>query len=93
MENHTSQFFFSDTVEFIDRVCSLRGMNKEVSKVNVGINCGKPFLNVSPTIKVDCCNGFNLHQSSLSASSTGEALQSQIAIVYFAKINEIVEYI
>ncbi len=30
-----------DTAEFIDRDCSLRGMNKEESKVKVGINYGK----------------------------------------------------
>ncbi len=41
------------TAEFIDRVCSLRGMNKEESKVKVGINYGKSFLKVSPKTIVD----------------------------------------
>ncbi len=37
-----------DTAEFIDRVCSLRGMNKEESKVKVGVNYGESFLKVCP---------------------------------------------
>ncbi len=36
MENYSGQF----ESKFIDRVCSLRGMNKEESKVKVGIEVG-----------------------------------------------------
>ncbi len=42
-----------DTAEFIDRVCSLRGMNNEESEVKVGSNYGKPFLKESPKTMVD----------------------------------------
>ncbi len=58
-----------DTAEFIDRVCSLRGMNKEESKVKLGINYGKSFLEVSPKTMVDYYNDFELHQSSPSGSA------------------------
>ncbi len=44
------------TAEFIDRVWSLRGMNKEDSKVKVGINYGKSFLKLSPKTMVDYYN-------------------------------------
>ncbi len=53
--------FCLDTAEFLDRVCSLRGMNKEESKVKVGINYGKSFLKVSPKTMVDDYNDFKLH--------------------------------
>ncbi len=33
-----------DLAEFMDRVSSLRDMNKDESKVKVGINYGKPLL-------------------------------------------------
>ncbi len=39
--------YCSYTAEFIDRVCSRRGMNKEESTVKVGINYGKSFLKKS----------------------------------------------
>ncbi len=42
-----------DTAEFIDRGCSLRDMNKDESKVKVGIDYGKSFLKVSPKTTVD----------------------------------------
>ncbi len=42
-----------DSVEFIGRVCYLRGMNKEGSKVKVGINYVKSFPKVSPETMVD----------------------------------------
>ncbi len=42
-----------DMAEFIERVCSLRVMNKEESKVKVGINYGKSFFKVSPKKMVD----------------------------------------
>ncbi len=58
-----------DMAEFIDRVCSLRDMNKDESKVKVGINYGKSFLKVSPKIMVDCYDDFKLHQSSPSGSA------------------------
>ncbi len=58
-----------DTAEFIDRACSLRGMNKEESKVKVGINYGKSFLKVSPKTMVDYYNDFKLHQSTPSGSA------------------------
>ncbi len=58
-----------DTTEFIDKVCSLRGMNKEESKAKVGINYGKPFLKVSSKTMVDFYNDFKLHQSSPSGSA------------------------
>ncbi len=47
-----------ETALFIDRVCSLRDMNKEESKVKVGINYGKSFLKVSPKTMVDYYNDF-----------------------------------
>ncbi len=37
-----------DTAEFIDRVCFLRGLNKEESKVKVGVSYGESFLKVCP---------------------------------------------
>ncbi len=46
------------TAELIDRVCSLRGMNKEESKVKVGINYGKSFLKVSPKTMVGYYDDF-----------------------------------
>ncbi len=49
-----------DTVEFIEGVCSLRGMNKEESKVTVGINYGKSFLKLSPKTMVDHFNDIKL---------------------------------
>ncbi len=55
-----------DTAEFIDRICYLRGMNKEESKVEVGVNYGKSFLKVSLKTMVDYYNDFNFHQSSPS---------------------------
>ncbi len=58
-----------DTAEFIDRVFSLRGMNKKESKVKVGINYGKSFLKVSPKTMVDYYNYFKLYQSSPSGSA------------------------
>ncbi len=58
-----------DMAKFIDRICSLRGMNKEESKVKVGINYGKPFLKVSPKAMVDYYIEFNWHQSSPSGST------------------------
>ncbi len=52
-----------DTAEFIDRVCSLRGMNKEELKVKMGVNHGKSFLKVCPpwqwsttTMTLNCTN-------------------------------------
>ncbi len=48
-----------DTAEFIDRVFSLRGMNKKESKVKVGINYGKSFLKVSTRTMVYYCNELN----------------------------------
>ncbi len=36
-----------DMANFIDRVCSLRGMNKAESKIKVGIDYGKLLLKVS----------------------------------------------
>ncbi len=39
--------------EFIERVCSLGGMNKDESKVKVGIDYGKSFLKASPKTTVD----------------------------------------
>ncbi len=42
-----------DTAEFIDRVSSLRGMNKDESKIEVVIGYGKAFLQVSHTITDD----------------------------------------
>ncbi len=44
-------------------------MNKEESKVKVGINYGKLFLKVSPKTMVDCNNDFKLHQFSPSGSA------------------------
>ncbi len=46
-----------------------RGMNKEGSKVKVGINYGKSFLKVSPKTMVNYYNDFKLHQSSKSGSA------------------------
>ncbi len=63
-----------DTAEFIDRVCSLRGMNKEESKVKVWLNYGKSFLKVSPKTMVDCYNDFKLHHS----SPTGPAFKYSV---------------
>ncbi len=47
-----------DTAEYIDGVCSLRGMNKEESKVKVGINYNKLFLKVSPKTMINYYNDF-----------------------------------
>ncbi len=68
MENHSGQkdIFWLDTAEFIGRVCSLRGMNKEESKLKVGIIYSKSFLKVSPKTMVDYYVDFKLHRSSLS---------------------------
>ncbi len=49
MENHHGQsvpktvIFCLDTFNFIDRVCSLRGMNKDDSKIKVGMDYGQSF--------------------------------------------------
>ncbi len=94
-----------DTAEFIDRVRSLRGMNKEESKIEVGINYGKSFLKVSPKTMVDYYNDFKMHQSSPSGSAfkfSGakrmplQAPQTHLnrqEIVYLAKVNDILDYI
>ncbi len=94
-----------DTAEFIDRVCSLRGINKEESKVKVGLNCGKSFLKVSPKTMVDYYNNFKLHQFSPSGSTfkffgakrmllhTPETHLTHQDIMHLAKINEILDYI
>ncbi len=50
--------YWLGTAELIDRVCSLRGMNKEESKVKVGINYGKSFLKVSSKTMVGYYNDF-----------------------------------
>ncbi len=80
-------------------------MNKEESKVKVGINYGKLFLKVSPKTMVDCYNDFRLHQYSPSGSAfkfsrakrmlllAPETHLNRHEIVYLAKINEIVDYI
>ncbi len=56
-----------DTAEFIDKVRSLRGMNKEESKVKVGVNYGDSFLKVClprqwpiTTMTLDCINPLQL---------------------------------
>ncbi len=97
--------YFLDTSEFIDRVCSLRCMNKEELKGKVGINYGKPFLKASPKTMVVYYNDFNLHQSSPSDSALKfsgakrmllQAPKTHLnrqQIVYLAKINEGLDYI
>ncbi len=77
-------------------------MNKDESKVKVGINYVKSFLIVSLKTTVDYCNNFKLHQSSPSDSAfrfsgakrmllqAQETLVNRQKIVYLAKINEIV---
>ncbi len=57
------------TTEFIDRVCSLRGMNSERSTVKVGIDYGKSTLKVSLTITDDYYSGFESRQFSPSVSA------------------------
>ncbi len=76
-------------------------MNKEESKVKVGINYGKLFLKVSSKTMVDCYN--KLHQSSPSGSAfkffrakrmllqAPETHLNRHEIVYLGKINEIVD--
>ncbi len=72
VENHRGQLvsktviYCLGTTEFIDRVCSLRGMNKERSKVKVGIDYGKSTLKVSLTITDDYYSGFDSRQFSPS---------------------------
>ncbi len=80
-------------------------MNKEESKIKVGINYGKSFLKVSPKTMVDEHNDFKLHQSSPSGSAfkfsgakrmllqAPETHCNRQEIVYLAKINEILDYI
>ncbi len=87
--------------DFIDRVCSLRGMNKEESKVRVGVNYGESFLKVCPKTMIDHYNNFRFHQSSPSGSAfkfsgakrmllqAPETHLNRQEIVYLAKINEI----
>ncbi len=94
-----------DTAEFIDRVCSLRGMNKEESKVKAGIKYVKTFLKVSPKTMIDYYNAFKLHQSSPSGSAfkfsgakrmllkAPETHLNRQEILCLAKINEILDYI
>ncbi len=48
-------FFCLDTPSFIDRICSLRDMNKNESKVKVGIDYNKSLLKVPPKTTVDNC--------------------------------------
>ncbi len=45
--------YYLDAAEFIGRGNFLRDMNKDESKVKVGINYGKSFLKVSPKTMVD----------------------------------------
>ncbi len=54
------------TSELIGRVCSLRSMNNDKSKVLVGIDYGKSFPKVSPQKTVDYGN--DLEFSSLSSA-------------------------
>ncbi len=61
--------YFLDKAEFIDRGCSLLGMNKGESKVKMGINYGKSSLQMSPKTMVNCYNDFQLHQFSPSGSA------------------------
>ncbi len=80
-------------------------MNKEESKVKVGINYGKLFLKLSPKTMGDYHNDFKLYQSSPSGSAfifSGakrmllQAPETHLncqEIVYFAKINEILDII
>ncbi len=94
-----------DTAEFNDRVCSVRGMNKDESKVKVGINYGKSFLNLSAKTMVDYLTDFKLHHSSPPGSAfkfsgakrmllqAPEIHLNRQQIVYLAKINEILDYI
>ncbi len=94
-----------DTAESIGRVCSLRGMSKEESKVKMGINYGNSFLKVPPKTMVDYYNDFKLHQSSPSGSAfkfsgakrmllqAPKAHLNHQEIVYLAKINKILDNI
>ncbi len=80
-------------------------MNKEVSKVKSWINYGKSFLKVSPKPMANYYKNFKLHHSSPSGSAfkftaakrmllqAPEAHLNRKEIAYFAKINEIVDYI
>ncbi len=74
-ENHHGQLvpktviYCLDLTDFIDRVCSLRGLNKAVSKIKVRIDYGKLFLKVSLTISDDYYNNFESCLSSPSGSA------------------------
>ncbi len=80
-------------------------MNKDKSKVKLGINYGKSFLKGSPKTTVDYCNDFELHQSSLLGSPfkcsgakrvlrpAPETHLNRLEIVYLENINEIVDCI
>ncbi len=94
-----------DTAEFIDRVCSLRDMNKRESKVKVGINYGESFLKVcaprqwsTTTMTLNCINPLRraLPLSFRVRKGCRFMHQRHInrqEIVYLAKINEILDYI
>ncbi len=75
MENHHGQLvpkiviYCLDTADCIDRVRPLRGINKDESKIKVGIDYGKSFLKVALTITNDYCNNFESRQSSPSGSA------------------------
>ncbi len=80
-------------------------MNKEESRVKVGINYSKSFLKASPKTMIDYYNDFKLHQSPPSGSAfkfsgaermllqAPETHLNRQEIVYLAKINEILNYI
>ncbi len=69
LQRSNSCIYCLDVAKFIERVCSLGGMNEDESKVKVGIDYGKSFLIVSPKMTVDYCNEFHLHESSPSGSA------------------------
>ncbi len=60
IENHSGQFVPKGTsiVWTLDRICSLRDMNKDESKFKVGIDDCKAFLKVSPKTTVVFCKAF-----------------------------------
>ncbi len=80
-------------------------MNKEESKVKVGVSYGKSFLKLSPKTMVDYYNDFKFYQSSPSGSAFKFSGAKRILlqapethlncqeIVYLAKINEIMDNI
>ncbi len=85
--------------KFIEGVCSLRGMNKDESKIKLGIDCDKSFLDVSLKATDDYCvkpspsgPAFRLSCAKRIMKEAPETQLNLLEIVSSIQITEIVHY-